>query len=334
MDYAGRLDRLDRLVIFSWSDVAPTERHSEMQRYILIRFGQAIIALIGVTILVFILTRASGNLLDYILPLEASPEDYALASEQWGLDKPLPVQYLTYMWNLLHGDFGHSWKWNTGAINIVLEKFPATLQLAGFTLAISSVMGLVFGVLVATMKDTVFDYVGKVIALLGQSMPTFWTGIMLMWVFAVMLGWLPTSGRGGFKHLILPAITLGWFNVAALMRLTRSAMLEELDEEYVKLARIKGLSEFKVVFKHCLRNAAIAPLTYFGVIAGFIMTGSVITETVFAWPGVGLLAVEAVRARDYLVVQAIVLFIAGIFILCNLVVDILYAYFDPRIRYD
>ena len=305
-----------------------------MQRYIVYRFGQAIIALIGVSILVFVLTRASGNVLDFILPLEASPEDYARVSKEWGLDKPIIGQYATYMWKLLHGDFGESWKWGTGALDVVLEKFPATLQLAGFTLAISSVMGVAFGVLVATKRDTVFDHGGKVIALLGQSLPTFWTGIVLMWVFAVILDWLPTSGKGDFRHMILPGITLGWYNVAALMRLTRSAMLDVLDDEYVKLARIKGLPESKVILKHCLRNAAIAPLTYFGVIAGYLMVGSVITETVFSWPGVGQLAVEAVRARDYQVVQAVVLFMAGIFIFCNLVVDILYAYLDPRIRYN
>jgi peptide/nickel transport system permease protein len=210
--------------------------------------------------------------------------------------------------------------------------------LATFTLVVSTFIGLTLGILVATKKDTPFDWGGKIIALLGQSLPSFWLGIVIMWVFAVLLGWLPTSGRGegisGIKYMIMPAITLGWFNVAALMRLTRSAMLEVLDSEYVKLARIKGLPEWKVIWKHCLRNAAIAPLTYFGIVAGFLFTGSVVTETVFAWPGTGLLAVEAIQARDYQVVQAVVLFMAGIFIFSNLVVDVLYAYLDPRIRYN
>ena len=305
-----------------------------MQRYIVYRFGQSILALVGVTIIVFALTRASGNVLDFILPLEASPEDYARVSKEWGLDKPIYAQYGTYIWKLVQGDFGDSWKWGDGALDVVLEKFPATLQLAGFTLAISSFLGVSIGVLVATRRDTFLDYAGKVVALLGQSLPTFWTGIVLMWVFAVMLEWVPTSGKGGIQHMILPGVTLGLYNVAALMRLTRSAMLEVLDDEYVKLARIKGVPEWKVILKHCLRNAAIVPLTYFGIIAGYLMVGSVITETVFSWPGVGQLAVEAVRARDYQVVQAVVVFMAGIFILCNLVVDILYAYLDPRIRYN
>ncbi|MEE8159128.1 MAG: ABC transporter permease [Dehalococcoidia bacterium] len=309
-----------------------------MQRYLILRFGQSIVALVGVTMLVFFLTRLSGNVLDLMLPIEATPEDFERVEKAWGLDKPIIAQYGIYMWNVLHGDWGQSWKWGAGALDIVLEKFPATAQLATFTLIISTTLGLSIGMLVAVKKDSPFDWGGKIIALLGQSLPSFWLGIVLMWVFAVLLGWLPTSGRGegigGLKYMIMPAITLGWFNVAALMRLTRSAMLEVLDSEYVKLARIKGLPEWKVIWKHCLRNAAIAPLTYFGLVAGFLMTGSVVTETVFAWPGTGLLAVEAVQSRDYQVVQAVVLFMAGIFIFANLVVDVLYAYLDPRIRYN
>ena len=309
-----------------------------MQRYLILRFGQSIVALVGVTMLVFFLTRLSGNVLDLMLPIEATAEDFERVEKAWGLDKPIIAQYGIYMWNVLHGDWGQSWKWGAGALEIVLEKFPATAQLATFTLIISTTLGLSIGMLVAVKKDSPFDWGGKIIALLGQSLPSFWLGIVLMWVFAVLLGWLPTSGRGeglgGIKYMIMPAITLGWFNVAALMRLTRSAMLEVLDSEYVKLARIKGLPEWKVIWKHCLRNAAIAPLTYFGLVAGFLMTGSVVTETVFAWPGTGLLAVEAVQSRDYQVVQAVVLFMAGIFIFANLVVDVLYAYLDPRIRYN
>ena len=309
-----------------------------MQRYLILRFGQSIVALVGVTMLVFFLTRLSGNVLDLMLPIEATPEDFERVEKAWGLDKPIIAQYGIYMWNVLHGDWGQSWKWGAGALEIVLEKFPATAQLAAFTLIVSTTLGLSIGMLVAVKKDSPFDWGGKIIALLGQSLPSFWLGIVLMWVFAVLLGWLPTSGRGeglgGIKYMIMPAITLGWFNVAALMRLTRSAMLEVLDSEYVKLARIKGLPEWKVIWKHCLRNAAIAPLTYFGLVAGFLMTGSVVTETVFAWPGTGLLAVEAVQSRDYQVVQAVVLFMAGIFIFANLVVDVLYAYLDPRIRYN
>ncbi len=304
-----------------------------MQRYLIFRVGQSILALIGVSILVFFLAAVSpDDLLDRIPT--GVPPDFELLVKAWGLDKPIVVQYGLYMKDVLQGDWGQSWKWGGGALEIVLEKFPATVQLAAFTLAISTFLGLSIGTFVAIKKDTPFDWGGKIITLLGQSLPSFWLGIVLMWVFAVLLGWLPTSGRGGIAHMIMPAITLGWFNVAALIRLTRSAMLEALDSEYVKLARIKGLSEWKVIWKHCLRNAAIAPLSHFGLVAGSLLTGLMVTETVFAWPGTGLLAVEAVQARDDKVAQAVVLFMAGIFIVYNLVVDTLYAYLDPRIRYN
>lgn len=305
-----------------------------MQRYLLLRIGQALLAMWGVTILVFALTRLSGDILQIMLPIEATAEDFARASKVWGLDKNIVEQYVIYANKVLHGDWGRSWRFSTDALQIVFERFPATLQLAAFTMGISTALGVLFGVIVATKKDTPIDMGGKLIALLGQSLPSFWTGIVLMWIFSVSLGWLPAQGKGGLSHMVLPAITLGWFNVAAMMRLTRSSMLEVLDSEYVKLARIKGLPEWKVIWKHCLRNAAIAPLTYFGVLAGYFLTGSVVTETVFNWPGVGLLAVEAILARDYMVVQAVVLFMSAIFIVTNLVIDVLYAYLDPRIRYN
>jgi peptide/nickel transport system permease protein len=215
-----------------------------------------------------------------------------------------------------------------------MERLPATLELGGAALAISVVLALPIGVLSAVMKDTPIDSVGKIVALLGQSLPAFWLGIVLMWIFAVTLGWVPTSGRGGLERLILPAISLGWFQVAVVMRLVRSSMLDVLDSEFVKLTRIKGLSEWKVVWKHCLRNAAIVPLTYFAINAGVLMTGSVVIESVFAWPGTGLLAVDAVRARDFQVVQAVVIIFSAVFLFANLIVDILYAYLDPRIRYQ
>jgi peptide/nickel transport system permease protein len=306
-----------------------------MQRYIARRVFQSILAILAMSLIVFSLARISGNPLDVMLPLEATPEDYQRVSAHWGLDKPLVTQYFIFLGKALGGDFGNSWKWpGYSAMGLVWERLPATLQLAGFALLISVLLALPIGVLAAVMKGTVWDSAAKIIALLGQSLPAFWLGIVLMWIFAVHLGWFPTSGKGGLSHMILPAITLGWFQVAALMRLVRSSMLEVLDSEFVKLTRIKGLSEWKVVWKHCLRNAAIAPLTFFAIIAGVLMTGAVVTESVFSWPGTGLLVVDAVRARDFQVVQAVVIVFAGIFILTNLLVDILYAYLDPRIRYQ
>ncbi len=305
-----------------------------MQRFIAKRFLQSLLALWVMSLIVFGLARLSGDPLNVMLPLEAGPEDFERVRKHWGLDKPLTTQYLVFLTNALQGDFGKSWKWHGhSAMGLVWERLPATLELAGFALVISIVIALPIGVLAAVMKDTGWDVGAKIIALLGQSLPGFWLGIVLMWIFAVHLGWFPTSGRGGIQYMVLPAITLGWFQVAVVMRLVRSSMLDVLDSEFVKLTRIKGLAEWKVVWKHCLRNAAIAPLTFFAIIAGVLMTGSVVTETVFSWPGTGLLVVDAVRARDFQVVQAVVIVFAGIFILTNLLVDILYAYLDPRIRY-
>ena len=305
-----------------------------MQRYILIRFLQSLLALFVMSIIVFSLARMTGDPLDVLLPMEAGEGERERVAKHWGLDRPLYEQYFVFLGKALKGDFGTSWKWQGHtAMGLVIERMPATLQLAGAALAISLILALPFGVLTAVWRDTLFDSVGKIFAILGQSLPGFWLGIVLMWIFAVMLGWLPTSGRGGIRYMILPAVCLGWFQVATTMRLIRSSMLDALDSEFVKLTRIKGLPEWKVVWKHCLRNAAITPLTYFAITAGVLVNGSVIIESVFAWPGTGLLAVDAVRARDFQVVQAIVIVFAAVFILTNLLVDILYAYIDPRIRY-
>jgi peptide/nickel transport system permease protein len=304
-----------------------------MQRFIAVRVLQSLLALWVMSLIVFGLARISGNPLDVMLPMEALQEDYERLEKHWGLDKPVTTQYAVFMTKALQGDFGQSLKYQgKSAMGLVVERLPATLELALSALLVSVLLALPIGVLAAVTKGRSWDTAAKIIALLGQSLPTFWLGIVLMWIFAVMLDWLPASGRGGLAHLILPAIALGWFQVAVIMRLVRSSMLEVLDSEFVKLARVKGIPEWKVVWKHCLRNAAISPLTYFAIIAGSLLTGSVVTETVFTWPGIGLLVVDAVRSRDFQVVQAVVILFAGIFILCNLLVDIMYAYLDPRIR--
>jgi len=304
-----------------------------VERYLVQRVLQGALTLLVISLIVFLLARLSGDPLHIMLPEEATAEDYASAARHWGLDKPLPVQYLTFLGNALRGDMGRSIRLRQPTIALVLERLPATLQLAGASIAVSLLIALPIGVLSAVRRDSALDYGGKVIALLGQSMPSFWLGIVLIWVFAVMLGWLPASGRGGPEHYILPAIALGWYQVAAVMRLVRSAMLDVMDSEYVKLARIKGVAERGVVWKHCLRNAAIPPLTYIGFVVAVLLTGSVVIETVFSWPGIGLLAIDAVRYRDYPLVQTIVLIYAAKFVVINLVVDVLYVYIDPRIRY-
>ncbi|WP_299619241.1 ABC transporter permease [Pelagibius sp.] len=305
-----------------------------MKRYLIIRLFQSLLAMLAISMIAFVLSHLSGSPVDAMLPDDAGPEEAERLIRLWGLDRPYHEQYLVFLGNALQGNLGDSIKWSgQTAMGLVLDRLPATLQLGGFAIIVSTIIALPIGVLAAVYKDSPFDSFGKLIALLGQAMPNFWLGIVLIWVFAVTLNWFPTSGRGGLANMILPAIAMGWFQVAALMRLTRSAMLEVLDSEYVKLARIKGVPEWRVVWVHAFRNAAIVPLTYFGLIAGSIFTGSVVIETVFAWPGTGLLAIDAIRGRDFPVVQAVVLTFAGVFILANLIVDTLYAYLDPRIRY-
>ena len=305
-----------------------------MQRYIAIRLIQAVFVLWAVNIIVFGLARAAGNPVLLMVPANARQEDFDRLNKYWGLDKPLHVQYWTYLSKGVQGDFGESLKWQgRSAMDMVKSRIVATLQLAGTSLIVTGIIGVVLGVLAAVKRDTPFDIAAKIFALFGQSAPAFWIGIMLVWIFAVELDWFPTSGRGGFKHMVLPVITLGWFEVAAIMRLVRSSMLDTQDSEYVKLARVKGLPEWKVAWKHSLRNAAIAPLTYFGILAGALVLGSVVVESVFAWPGLGLLTVQAVLFRDFQVIQAVAMVFAVGFISLNLIVDILYGYLDPRIRY-
>ena len=305
-----------------------------MQRYIMIRLVQSVFTLIGVSIIVFSLARLSGNPLDVLLPDEADDETFLRISELWGLNDPWYIQYFTFVKNASRGEFGPSFKWQgRTAMELVLLHLPATLQLAFISIGVSVLLAVPIGVMSAVKKGTMLDTVGKLIALLGQSLPSFWLAIVLIWIFAVLLGWFPTSGRGGVSNMVLPAVAMGWFSVASFMRLTRSSMLNVLDSEYIKLARIKGLPEWKVVWKHGLKNAAIPPLTVFGAIVVGQMTGSVTIETVFAWPGVGLLALQAVNARDYQVIQAVTMFISVLFIGMNLLIDILYAYIDPRIRF-
>jgi len=305
-----------------------------VQRYLLRRVLQGFGTLLVISLIVFLLARLSGDPLNIMLSEEASKEDYAVAAKHWGLDRPLTEQYLTFLGNALRGDLGQSIRLRRPALELVWERLPATLQLAGAAIFVSLVIAIPIGVLSAVKRDTPLDYVGKVIALVGQSMPSFWLGIVLIWIFAVTLGWLPASGTGSFQHFILPAVALGWYQVAAVMRLVRSAMLDVLDSEYVKLARIKGVAERGVVWKHCLRNAAIPPLTYIGFIVAVLLTGSIVIETVFAWPGIGLLAIDAVRYRDFPVVQTVVLLYAAKYVIINLLVDVAYVYVDPRIRFQ
>jgi len=301
--------------------------------FISTRILHSLISLLAISLIVFGLSHFTGSPVDSLLPDDATPQQIQNLTEHLGLDRPLYIQYLTFLQNALTGDFGDSTKWKgTTAAMVVLERLPATLQLGGLAMLMSVLIAVPMGVLAAVKRGSWFDTFASGFSLLGQSLPTFWLGIVLMWIFAVMLGWFPTSGYGTVWHMILPAFAMAWFQIAALTRLTRSAMLDVLDAEYIKLARIKGVQERAIIWRHAFRNAAIVPTTYFGVLAGSLLTGSVVVETVFAWPGTGLLAIDAIRGRDFPVVQAVVMFFAIFYLLANFLVDVLYAVIDPRIR--
>ena len=305
-----------------------------MRRYILRRLLQGLVLLVLVATIVFFLGRLTGNPVDLMLPEDAEEVDRVALIKTLGLDKPLHEQFGIFLAGALRGDLGVSIRHREPAVKVFFSRLPNTLKIVPGAMLLALVLAVPLGILSALYRGGIMDRVAGGIAVLGIATPNFWLGILLIYVFSVKLGWLPSARMGGFAHYVLPTITLGTFLVAGYMRLIRSSMLEVLDSEFVKLARIKGMSESIVVWKHCLRNAGIAPLTFFAIIAGSLLTGAVVTETVFTWPGVGLLVVDAVRSRDFQVVQAVVILFAGIFILCNLLVDILYAFLDPRIRYQ
>ena len=305
-----------------------------MQRFIVTRILQGLLAIFVISLIVFALSRVAGDPIAAILEVETGEEQIELLRKEWGLDKPLHVQYFTYMRRLLTGDLGTSFKWDRPVAELIAEKLPATMQLSAFALLITAVIAFPVGVLSAVKKDSIFDTLGKMFAILGQSAPTFAVGLIAMWIFAVQFGILPTSGRGGVSHMLLPGFALGYYNVAAIMRLTRSSMLDVLDTEYVKLARIKGIPEWKIIWKHCFRNALIVPITFFSLIGAVLITGSVVIETVFAWPGVGQLVIQSIVAKDHITVQAIVMLFAVLYIGINIITDVAYAYVDPRIRYN
>ncbi|MCK9275282.1 MAG: ABC transporter permease [Syntrophales bacterium] len=305
-----------------------------MKRYILKRLVQAFVSLFAVTLIVFMLTQLSGDPALLMAPPDATPRDIQEMREIMGLTKPLHVQYGIFLADILSGEFGRSFKWDKPCIAIWLDRFPNTLLLAGASMVITIIIGLSFGILSAVHVGRWFDQFGKIFALMGQALPVFWLGLMLMYLFSVKLRWLPTSGMGSWEHLIMPAITLGWFFTASIARLTRSSMLDELDRDYIKMAKIKGVSRSGIILRHALKNATIPILTLGSLNFVFMLNGTVITETVFNWPGVGRLVVEAIFTRDFPLVQTTVLIGASFFIFVNLMVDVLYAYIDPRIRYQ
>ncbi|MBI2526413.1 MAG: ABC transporter permease [Candidatus Rokubacteria bacterium] len=304
-----------------------------MQRYLFQRVAQTILTLVGISIIVFGLARLTGDPVKIMAPPEATAEDIERLREHLGLTAPLPVQYWRFVGLAIRGDFGESIRWQRPALGIILERFPATVLLSASSMLLGLALALPIGVLSAVRRGTAVDAVGKVVALIGQSMPTFWLGILLILGLALYLPLFPTSGFGTAAHLVLPSITLGGFVAASIMRVTRSAMLDVLDSDYIRTARSKGLSDRVVIWKHALSNAAIPVLTITALQTATVLRGAVVTETVFAWPGVGKIAVDAVYARDFPLVQAAVLFMGAVFTGVNLLADLLYARLDPRIGY-
>ena len=307
--------------------------NSNMQQFLLRRFILTILTLLIVSVIVFAMARVAGDPRTLMLGDLYTQEQYDRVGERLGLDKPYYQQYWVFLTGLLQGDFGNSIREHRPAGELIQERFLATLELGVAAFLFSLAVGVPLGVLSAGKRGSIFDGIGKIVALIGQSAPGFWLGIMLIFFFAVKLDWVPPSGREEWNSIFLPAITLGWFFMAANMRLVRSAMLDALDSEYIKLARAKGVSSTSVIWKHALRNAVIPPLTFAGVSLGNMVAGSITTELVFAWPGLGLLAIQSTLKADYPVLQGVVIIFTLLYIVVALLVDLLYSYLDPRIRY-
>ncbi|MBX3503307.1 MAG: ABC transporter permease [Alphaproteobacteria bacterium] len=303
-----------------------------MKRFIARRLMQGVVLLVMVATIVFFLGRLTGNPVDLMLPEDATAEDREALIKTLGLDGSLLDQFVVFVVKAVQGDLGNSIRMKQPAVQAFFDRLPNTLIIIPWALLLGMVAGIPLGVLAALNRGGLLDRFAGTVAVLGVAMPSFWLGVLLIYVFSVELGWLPSSRMGGPEHFVLPVITLGTFLVAGFMRITRSAMLEVMESEFVKLARIKGLAESVVIWKHCLRNALIPVLTLWGVFVGNLITGAIVTETVFAWPGIGRLTYEAVIYRDFPLLQAVIILKSILILSINLGVDILYAYVDPRIR--
>ncbi|MDP9366969.1 MAG: ABC transporter permease [Chloroflexota bacterium] len=303
-----------------------------MGRFLLLRLLRTVIVVWGVVTVVFVVARLSGDPISLLVAPETPPAEIQALRDRLGLNDPLPIQYAVFLRQAVQGDFGTSLRYRQDALQVVLDRVPATLQIAAAAFAFAVLVALPVGILSAVRPNSIFDNVAMLLALVGQAVPTFFLGIVLILLFAVRFGWFPTSGLGSPAGLVLPAITLGAFAAASIARLTRSAMLEVLGQDYVRTARAKGLGERSVVRGHALRNALVPVVTIMGLQFGTLLGGSVVTETVFALPGIGRLIIQSIGNRDYPVVQAGVFLIAVAFVVVNLVVDVLYAVLDPRIR--
>ncbi|WP_247385514.1 ABC transporter permease [Bradyrhizobium sp. 84] len=292
----------------------------------------ALVSILGASVIIFVISRLSGDPVTLMLPMDAPQSAIDALRHELGLDRSTWEQFLLFLLRLVQGDFGQSYRWQMPALELVLERLPATIYLASAAFAFSLALAIPLGVLSAVYRGSWVDQIGRIIAMLGQAVPSFWVGLILILVFAVTLQWLPAFGADGVQHVILPAIALGWYPVAAQTRVIRSGMLEVLDSDYIRMGRSVGTPERLLIWKYAFRNALLPLVTIMGVYFASMLSGSFVVETVFAWPGLGRTVVEAVFARDYPVVQAGVLVTSMLFVLSNFLVDLSYSIIDPRIR--
>src|SRR5437764_6158216 len=303
-----------------------------MIQFILRRTAYALITLFILSLTIFTVVRLTGDPVTLLAEPGARAEDLDRVRAQWGLDQPFPVQYLSFLKNIATGELGKSFNYEMPVSTLYFQRLPNSLELAAAATLISFVIGIPAGLISAVKVNTHWDSAGKVVALFGLAVPGFWLGLVMILIFSVWLGWLPTSGQGGWRNLIMPAVALGWYFAASLLRLTRSSMLEVLRSEYVKLARLKGLPGYVVLAVHAFKHALIPVLTLAGVNLVFLLNAAVIIEVIFAWPGIGRLLYEGIFQRDFPLVQGVVMEAGIMIILINLMIDVLYAYIDPRIR--
>ena len=303
-----------------------------MRQFIVLRILYSIVTLFILSLTIFTIVRLTGDPALLMAEPGARPEDLARVRQQWGLDRPWPVQFITFMQNVVTGELGKSFNYRLPVSELYFQRLPNSLQLALVATVISLLIGIPAGIISAVRVNSLWDNLGKIIALLGLSIPGFWLGLVLILVFSVWLRWLPTSGTGDWRHLIMPAIALGWYFSASLLRLTRSSMLEVMRSEYIKLARLKGLPETVVIAMHAFKNALIPVLTLIGVNLVVMVNAAIIIEVIFAWPGIGRLLYEGIFQRDFPLVQGVVIMAGFMIIGVNLLVDVLYAFIDPRIR--
>src|SRR6266702_7285907 len=305
-----------------------------MKRFILKRMGYAALSLVLLSLIIFLLVRLTGDPTVLLVEPGASKEDMAAIRVQLGLDRPIWVQYGQFVSSTLRGDLCHSFYYRTPVLELYMSRFPHSLMLALAAMAFSLLVGIPSGIIAAVRVNQWWDSAGKIFALLGLSLPSFWVGLVMILFFSVYLGWLPSSGSGTPLHVIMPAFALGWYFAAAHIRLTRSSMLDVLGSEYVKLARLKGLAEARVIAKHAFKNALIPVLTLAGINLVIMVNVAVVVETVFAWPGIGRLLYEGITFRDFPIVQGVVILGGFMIVIVNLFIDILYAVIDPRIRLE